>query len=82
MLHLYAVLKQLSQIFNKFFGKIEGITNRIAEIEGIRNSVMHSRMISDEDLEWLKKICDHGLRCIPDQKLSIETICRHDFLSK
>ena len=53
-----------SKIFRKYFGRPEGVISRINELDEIRDTIAHNRIISDFDYESLKSLNSLILRCI------------------
>jgi hypothetical protein len=56
-----------SQLFQKHFGRPEGIISRLCELDSIRDTIAHNRVISSFDFESLKTLYREISRCLEEK---------------
>jgi hypothetical protein len=56
-----------SKIFQKHFGRPEGIISRLTELDSIRDTIAHNRIISSFDFESFKHLYEQILRCMEEK---------------
>jgi len=57
-----------SKLFQKHFGRPEGIISRLCELDSIRDTIAHNRVISSFDFESLKALHREISRCIEEKE--------------
>jgi hypothetical protein len=52
------------KIFRRYFRRQDGVISRINELDDIRDTIAHNRMLSEFDYDCFKTLCDQILNCI------------------
>lgn len=60
------------KIFKRYFGRPNGVISRINELDDIRNTIAHNRMLSEFDYDCFKTLYGQILSCI-ETKNSVKT---------
>lgn len=55
-----------SQLFQKYFGRPDGIISRLHELDSIRITLAHSRILSDFDFRSFKILYEQIMSCLPE----------------
>ena len=55
-----------SQLFQKYFGRQEGIISRLHELDSIRVTLAHNRILSDFDFRSFKILYEQIMSCLPE----------------
>lgn len=55
-----------SKVFKEYFGRPDGVISRINELDDIRDTIAHNRIISNFDFESLKTLCRQILGCLEE----------------
>lgn len=52
------------KVFKKYFGRQTGVISRLNELDDIRDTIAHNRMLSDFDYQSFKTLYDQIMRCV------------------
>lgn len=63
-----------SQLFQKNFGRQDGIISRLTELDSIRNTIAHNRLLSDFDYRSFIMLYEQIMSCLPEGENLIEDL--------